>query len=414
MKLLFLLLLAFLNVAHATYDPSLQNLQLDMMYSANVVSTTGAVTLENKDFISGNCSAANPTVCTFTSGIFTVAPNCVAAQTNAGGSTILANIASVSSSSVSVRTINSSTGADSGSIPFNLICQKQGVDYLTASNAVYSVQNQNYAATSAAYTMSWVSNATVTGTVTRYGDRAYFEGMVLLTGAPTATGLTITLPSGFVIDVAKVPGGVGNGRTSYGITKVFDSSAGTYPGQGQVRGNSSTTVNLDYWNGSAQAAITEAAPMTFATGDSVYFKFDVPIVGWTAAPFAIAAIAGYGQTPGVVGSANQAVDTFTVSYGTTNASTACTASPCSFLDQIGTAVTSITRTGTGAYTINLPRTYAKIKCVGNANVPGSNVGLFQNAPLLQCSSCSTLSFYTLNVSLAAADTNGTIICQGNY
>lgn len=123
MKLLILLFLT--NIAHATYDPSLQNLQLDMMYSANVVSTTGAVTLENKDFISGNCSAANPTVCTFTSGIFTVAPNCVAAQTNAGGSTILANIASVSSSSVSVRTINSSTGADSGSIPFNLICQNK-------------------------------------------------------------------------------------------------------------------------------------------------------------------------------------------------------------------------------------------------------------------------------------------------
>lgn len=131
-------------------------------------------------------------------------------------------------------------------------------------------------------TGSWIANTTYSCIVHREGDRAFFEGMVILSGAPTATGLTITLPSGFVIDVAKVPGGVGNGRTSYGITKVFDSSAGTYPGQGQVRGNSSTTVNLDHWNGSAQAATTEAAPMTFATGDSVYFKFDVPIVGWSS------------------------------------------------------------------------------------------------------------------------------------
>ena len=131
-------------------------------------------------------------------------------------------------------------------------------------------------------TGSWIANTTYSCTVHREGDRAFFEGMVILSGAPTATGLTITLPSGFVIDVAKVPGGVGNGRTLYGITKVYDSSAGTYPGQGQVRGNSSTIVNLDYWNGTAQGAITESAPMVFATGDSVFFKFDVPIVGWSS------------------------------------------------------------------------------------------------------------------------------------
>lgn len=131
-------------------------------------------------------------------------------------------------------------------------------------------------------TGSWIANTTYSCIVHREGDRAFFEGMVLLSGAPTATGLTITLPSGFVIDVAKVPGGVGNGRVSYGITKVYDSSAGIFPGQGQVRGNSSTVVNLDYWNGTAQGAITESVPMVFATGDSVYFKFDVPIVGWSS------------------------------------------------------------------------------------------------------------------------------------
>ncbi len=131
-------------------------------------------------------------------------------------------------------------------------------------------------------TGSWIANTTYSCIVHREGDRAFFEGMVILSGAPTATGLTITLPSGFVIDVAKVPGGVGNGRTSYGITKVYDSSAGIYPGQGQVRGNSSTTVNLDFWNGSAQQVVSETAPMVFATGDSVYFKFDVPIVGWSS------------------------------------------------------------------------------------------------------------------------------------
>lgn len=405
-----ILLLAFLNVAHATYDPSLQNLQLDMMYSAKV-SSAGVVSEESKDFINGNCVASGTGsatfTCTFNTGIFTVTPNCVAASSTQGWAATVSTSTTASQAVVQTEYIvTPAPNADS----FKVACQKQGVDYLTASSAVYSVQNQNYAATSAAYTMSWVSNATVSGTVTRYGDRAYFEGMVVLSGAPTATGLTITLPSGFVIDVAKVPGGVGNGRTSYGITKVYDSSAGTYPGQGQVRGNSSTVVNLDYWNGSAQASINDTSPMVFATGDSVYFKFDVPIVGWTAAPFAIAAIAGYGSAPGVAGSANQSVDSFTVSYGTTAATTVCSASPCSYLDQIGTAVTSVTRSATGVYSLNTARTYAKLKCssnsVGSAYTVNSSIN---------CSSCNAVTFATvLSTTGANTDTYGTLYCQGNY
>lgn len=315
MKLLILLFLT--NIAHATYDPSLQNLQLDMMYSAKV-SSAGVVSEESKDFINGNCVASGTGsatfTCTFNTGIFTVTPNCVAASSTQGWAATVSTSTTASQAVVQTEYIvTPAPNADS----FKVACQKQGVDYLTASSAVYSVQNQNYAATSAAYTMSWVSNATVSGTVTRYGDRAYFEGMVVLSGAPTTAALTLTLPSGFVIDVAKVPGGVGNGRTSYGITKVYDSSGGTYPGQGQVRGNSSTTVNLDYWNGSAQAAITESSPMTFATGDSVYFKFDVPIVGWTAAPFAIASYLGVGVLytgAPVTGTLNSSYNT--VTFGT--------------------------------------------------------------------------------------------------
>lgn len=238
----------------------------------------------------------------------------------------------------------------------------------------------------------------------RVGDMMEIEVFVEWNGAGGGGGLLIDIPSGYTIDTAKLASAttsrVGGGQWLDNGTAYYDVSV-IY----------SDTNSLKFMQTSGTAYLDGSA---FASGDQMKFNAMVPITGWKTAPFAIAAIAGYGQAPGVVGSANQAVDIFTVSYGTTNASTACTASPCSFLDQIGTAVTSITRTGTGAYTMNLPRTYAKIKCVGNANVPGSNVGLFQNAPLLQCSSCSTLSFYTLNLSLAAADTNGTLFCQGNY
>lgn len=398
MKLLILLFLT--NIAHATYDPSLQNLQLDMMYSANVVTTIGTVTLENKDFISGNCSAANPTVCTFTSGIFTVAPNCVAAQTNAGGSTVLANIASVSSSSVSVRTINSSTGADSGSIPFNLICQKQGVDYLTASSAVYSVQNQDTDWVSYSPSVSSVGVATNLGKWRRQGDTLEVEGQITFNAGGSASTLTIGMPSGLTIDSAKITssstGTVGSGYWS-------DSGVGFF--LLNVRPDTSSTIAFYQ-----QAGTASFNSSVIATGDVVTFNFKVPVTGWKTAPFAIASIAGYGSAPGVAGSANQSVDSFTVSYGTTAATTVCSASPCSYLDQIGTAVTSVTRSATGVYSLNTARTYAKLKCssnsVGSAYTVNSSIN---------CSSCNAVTFATvLSTTGANTDTYGTLYCQGNY
>lgn len=402
MKLLILLFLT--NIAHATYDPSLQNLQLDMMYSAKV-SSAGVVSEESKDFINGNCVASGTGsatfTCTFNTGIFTVTPNCVAASSTQGWAATVSTSTTASQAVVQTEYIvTPAPNADS----FKVACQKQGVDYLTASSAVYSVQNQNTDMTSYSPNVSSPGILTNSGKWRRVGDMMEIEAYIEWNGSGGGGTLLVDIPSGYTIDTAKIAyatsSRLGGGQWLDTGTAYYDVSV-VYADTNSVR--FMQTGGTAYLDGSA-----------FTSGDQMKFNIMVPITGWKTAPFAIAAIAGYGQTPGVVGSANQAVDTFTVSYGTTNASTACTASPCSFLDQIGTAVTSITRTGTGAYTINLPRTYAKIKCVGNANVPGSNVGLFQNAPLLQCSSCSTLSFYTLNVSLAAADTNGTIICQGNY
>jgi hypothetical protein len=48
-----------------------------VLYSA-VISTTGVVTVENGEFISGNCTNANPSVCTFTSNTFQSSPVCSA------------------------------------------------------------------------------------------------------------------------------------------------------------------------------------------------------------------------------------------------------------------------------------------------------------------------------------------------
>lgn len=54
-----------------------------VLYSA-VVSDTGVVSNEQGDFISGNCTNASPTVCTYTSGAFTAGstPNCTMSANN--------------------------------------------------------------------------------------------------------------------------------------------------------------------------------------------------------------------------------------------------------------------------------------------------------------------------------------------
>jgi S-adenosylmethionine hydrolase len=112
--------------------------------------------------------------------------------------------------------------------------------------------------------------------------------------------------------------------------------------------------------------------------------------------------------PTVPGLTTEAVDTFSVSYGTTNATTVCSASPCSYLDQIGNAVSSITRTGTGQYSLNTVKTYSKLKCTGGA----SDVNAMGK---IACSNCSSVSFLTIATpTTALVDTYGTILCQGTY
>lgn len=116
--------------------------------------------------------------------------------------------------------------------------------------------------------------------------------------------------------------------------------------------------------------------------------------------------------PTVPGITTQSVDTFSVSYGTTNATTVCSASPCSYLDQIGTAVTSVTRASAGNYALNVSKTYSKLKCNANVMITGSSIAAIHPTTQLSCSSCSSLNFSTTDGTIK--DSFGTIVCQGSY
>jgi hypothetical protein len=76
------------------------------------VAANGAVSGENLDVINGNCTNADPRVCTFNSPIFTVAPNCATDGTEP--------ITAVSSTTVSI---------DNNAQTTRVVCQKSPPDY---------------------------------------------------------------------------------------------------------------------------------------------------------------------------------------------------------------------------------------------------------------------------------------------
>jgi hypothetical protein len=125
-------------------------------------------------------------------------------------------------------------------------------------------------------TGSWTSNTTYAGFWRRVGDSLEFMVDLSLSGAPTSTSLTITIPNSLTVDSAKR-----SNATYFGSCSWQD--AGTRSGIGQVRWNNTTTVALhalDETSPTNLSAITQAFPHTWASGDSIEMRFTVPISGW--------------------------------------------------------------------------------------------------------------------------------------
>lgn len=128
-------------------------------------------------------------------------------------------------------------------------------------------------------TGSWTTNTTYTGKWWRSGDRAYFDILVSLAGAPNSTELTVNLP--FTIDTAKMT--LGNTGDWFGDVMILDGGVGW--SWGKLRFGTSTRVDVYYNNAfmpSGFAAVTQIAPITFANADNVRLLFSVPISGWAA------------------------------------------------------------------------------------------------------------------------------------
>jgi hypothetical protein len=133
-------------------------------------------------------------------------------------------------------------------------------------------------------TGSWVSNTTYTGYWRRVGDTMEVRAKATTSGAPTNTSLTMSLPSGYLIDTTKISSATAGFASQLGEAVAVDASTAIYFGSvvyndtssvyGYVAGSASTYSNA--------ANFSSTAPFTFGAADSVEFKFKVPIAGWSS------------------------------------------------------------------------------------------------------------------------------------
>jgi hypothetical protein len=425
----------FFDSTYIKQGLGIQALQLDNVYSANI-STGGVISGESKDFINGNCTAANPSVCTFTSGVFTVAPICQVTMLSSGAQRI-PMVSAISSTSVSV-TEQVTSGAMVFDQPLMITCQKSTTDYAAASSAAYSQASANYG-----WTLQAGGNV-ITGTTTNpvkattpTTDEVWFQRsggdlevrfayrQTSNTGAASGSGdykFQIPTASGCIIDTTKIKtnsiivaqgitmgystdslvgsaiaGSKTNSQQFIGSMHVYD---GTFLRMSGIWNTGGTGAYTQTLGSSGNIALGVAGELSYSA------NYKVPCVGWSNASQIVGSFAGYANVPGYQGN----IDTFSVSYGAGTSSTSCAASTtCTLYNQIGTSISSIVQAGAGVMTTNFSKTYTKLNCTGSAL--GAADVIIDPAT---CSNCNSLSWIARNTVAGGAISYGTLNCMGTF
>lgn len=135
-------------------------------------------------------------------------------------------------------------------------------------------------------TGSWTGTTTYTGRWRRVGDVGEYEVNIALSGAPTGGNLTdIFLPSGHVIDTAKLAGTAASSRRYYGSGFYEIATAGAtgplFPAYRTTTSVRPVLIRADGTYGT-DAGVSDTIPGTFASGGIIQLKFSFPIVGWSS------------------------------------------------------------------------------------------------------------------------------------
>lgn len=130
-------------------------------------------------------------------------------------------------------------------------------------------------------TISWVSNATATGRYRVVGSNADFVVRIALSGAPTNTGLTITLPNNWTVNQTALGLTASNQQLEVGSLTVGDSGVITYKGIVAATFASTTALTCfvvdDGTNAVTWGGMNATTPFSFGSGDFVYATFSVPL-----------------------------------------------------------------------------------------------------------------------------------------
>lgn len=263
--------------------------------------------------------------------------------------------------------------------------------YFPPESKIYSQASQDYDWT--AYTPTFTGFGTVTNATfwhKREGSDLLIRGN-FQTGTLTATTPSLTLPNGLSIDTTKIPNVVS--LCSISQRGISATSGSQYTNYTAI--NPSTPTVLKFATGNnGLTGTNENTNATISFGNGEWQSIStcrIPISGWQ--DYGVI-VGSFVEVPTVPGQNN--VETFSFSYGKT-VNTACdntglvNTNQCAYLDQIGSAVTSVTRASSGAYVANYSKTYSKLKC----NLNGTATG---NAPIASygawtCSSCNSLAWY---------------------
>jgi hypothetical protein len=131
-------------------------------------------------------------------------------------------------------------------------------------------------------TGAWSANTTYTAFEKRKGNMAHYDVLIALAGAPTSATLSVNLPSGRVIDTAKLASTGDSAIIEGGQVSIRD--VGVAINAGHILYNNNSSVLPVVFNAAstyvAAVAITQAVPITFGNTDYINLKFAVPIVGW--------------------------------------------------------------------------------------------------------------------------------------
>lgn len=216
------------------------------------------------------------------------------------------------------------------------------------------------------------TNTTYTGKWRRVGDSIQVRIKVAFSGAPNATPLRPTLPSGYTVDTTKLPSTTAVvEQVGTGVAKL----AGNNYVQFAVVYNDSTSFKCYYWDDSVgvqlTAEISNTAPLTVASGDEVDLFLEVPITEWSGSGTLNLAWTGNDNSSVRVDTGN--------GHGSTNtkirrfSGTATTVGTAVTYADSATAGASFTINEAGVYAISYVDYRAAAACINGVSVNSVNL-----------------------------------------